>query len=74
MFEGARYWALCYKPEDRESMFSIYLIPPAALDHGVYSASNRNEYQKRKIIIFLGSKVWPVHRTDNLAAICEPVV
>jgi hypothetical protein len=28
--------------------FSIYLILPAALGPGVYSASNRNEYQKQK--------------------------
>jgi hypothetical protein len=28
--------------------FSIYLILPAALSSGVYSASNRNEYQKQK--------------------------
>jgi hypothetical protein len=28
--------------------FSIYLILPAALDPGVYSAINRNEYQKQK--------------------------
>jgi hypothetical protein len=27
---------------------SIYLILPAALGHGVYSASNKNEYQKQK--------------------------
>jgi hypothetical protein len=27
-------------------MLSIYLILPAALGPGVYSASNRNEYQK----------------------------
>jgi hypothetical protein len=27
-------------------MFSIYLILPAALSPGVYSASNRNEYQE----------------------------
>jgi hypothetical protein len=31
-----------------EVMFSIYLIPPAALGPGVYSASNRNEYRKHK--------------------------
>jgi hypothetical protein len=30
-------------------MFSMYLILTAALDPGVYSASNRNEYQKQKI-------------------------
>jgi hypothetical protein len=29
-------------------IFSIYLILPAALGPGVYSASNRNEYQKQK--------------------------
>jgi hypothetical protein len=44
---------LCYKPEGRgfqtwwgEWIFSIYLIFPAALGPGVYSAYNRNEYQK----------------------------
>jgi hypothetical protein len=29
-------------------MFSIYLILPAALGPGVYSASNINEYEKQK--------------------------
>jgi hypothetical protein len=33
---------------------------------GVYLASNRNEYQK--------SKVQLMHRADNLATICEPIV
>jgi hypothetical protein len=28
--------------------FSVYLILPAALGPGVYSASNKNEYQKQK--------------------------
>jgi hypothetical protein len=36
----------------------------------VYSASNRNEYQKQKKM-FLGSKVQWVCRADNLTAICE---
>jgi hypothetical protein len=46
--------ALCYKPEGRGfdtrwgDFFLIYLILPAALGPGVYSASNRNEYQKHK--------------------------
>jgi hypothetical protein len=47
--------ALCYKPEGRgfetrlsERFLSIYLILPAALGPGIYSASNRNEYQKHK--------------------------
>jgi hypothetical protein len=54
--------ALCYKPEGRgfetrwdELFLSIYLIFPATLGPGVYSASNRNEYQKHKIV-FLRSK------------------
>jgi hypothetical protein len=29
-------------------LFSIHLILPAAIGPGVYSASNRNEYQKKK--------------------------
>jgi hypothetical protein len=45
--------ALCYKPEvtgsiPDEMIFLIYLILPATLGSGVYSASNRNEYQKHK--------------------------
>jgi hypothetical protein len=32
----------------RKMNFSIYLILPAALGPGVYSASNRNEYQKQR--------------------------
>jgi hypothetical protein len=47
--------ALCNKPEGHgfvtgcgELIFSIDLILPAALGPGVYSASNRNEYQKQK--------------------------
>jgi hypothetical protein len=47
--------------------FSIYLILPAALEPGVYSSSNRNEYQKEKIMR-------PVRRADNLIAISEPTV
>jgi hypothetical protein len=72
--------AQCYKPEGRgfetrsgELISSIYVILPAALGPGVYSVSNRNENQKQKII-FLGSKLRPVRRADNLIAICEPIV
>jgi hypothetical protein len=36
------------RPEEVNAYFSIYFIPPAALGPGVYSASNRNEYQKQK--------------------------
>jgi hypothetical protein len=60
------YWHfthLCYKPESRgfetrwgECNFSIYLILPAALGPGAYSASNRNEYHKMKNTCFWGVK------------------
>jgi hypothetical protein len=46
--------ALSYKPEDRgfrlaevSAFFSFYLILLAALGPGVFSTSNRNEYQKQ---------------------------
>jgi hypothetical protein len=54
---GGSVKALCYKPEGRGFetrwsewfiFFPIYLILPAALGPGVYSVSNRNEYQKQK--------------------------
>jgi hypothetical protein len=60
----------------RDSMrwikFSIYLIFPAALGPGRYSASKRNEYQSR--IMFLWSRARPVRRADRFIVICEPVV
>jgi hypothetical protein len=39
-------------------------------DAQVYSASNRDEYQKA----FLGGKVWLAHKADNLIALYEPIV
>jgi hypothetical protein len=52
---GIMVEALCYKPINRgfetrlgEWFLSIYLILLAGLGPGVYSASNRNEYQKQK--------------------------
>jgi hypothetical protein len=35
-------------PDEVNEFFSIYLILSATLGPGVYSASNRNEYQKQK--------------------------
>jgi hypothetical protein len=71
--------ALGYKPEGREFetrrseyISSIHLILQAALGLEVHSASNRNEYRSR--IMFLGNRARLVHRGDNLAAICEPVI
>jgi hypothetical protein len=40
----------------RSLNFIIYLILPATIGLGVYSASNRNEYQKQKKV-FLGIRV-----------------
>jgi hypothetical protein len=34
----------------RRMNFSIYVILPAVLSPGVHSSSNRNEYQKKKIV------------------------
>jgi hypothetical protein len=50
--------------------FSNYLSLLAALGPGVYSASNRNEYKKQRKKI-LWSLVQPVHKADNLIAMCE---
>jgi hypothetical protein len=43
----ATSWKLAgSSPEEVIEFVSIYIILPAALGPGVYSASNRNEYQK----------------------------
>jgi hypothetical protein len=47
---------------------SIYLILPATLGPGVFSLSNKNDYQNRKLM-FLGSKMWRVRRADNLTVV-----
>jgi hypothetical protein len=55
------------------SIFSIYLILPAALGLGLYSGSIRNEYQKQKkknLVI----RAWLVHVADNLIVIYELIV
>jgi hypothetical protein len=63
------------RPDEVIFFFLIYLILPAALGPGVYSASNNNEYWKHYTkIMFLGSKVGPVRGADNLTAIYEPIV
>jgi hypothetical protein len=51
----------------------IYPIFLAALSPDVYSASNRNEYQKQRGK-GSGSRAWPVCRAYNLTAISEPIV
>jgi hypothetical protein len=73
--------ALSYMPEGRGFEIrwgewiscSIYIILPVALGPGVYSASNRNKYQRKKCI-YLGSTARLVRRANNLAAMCEPII
>jgi hypothetical protein len=45
MTQAGRLWV---REPISELIFSIYLILQAALGPGVYSACNRNEYQKQK--------------------------
>jgi hypothetical protein len=41
---------------------TAYLILPAAIGPGIYSASSRNEYKKK--ILFLGSRARPASEVD----------
>jgi hypothetical protein len=57
--------ALCCTPEGHcfearwgEWIVSIYVILPVTVGLGVYSASNRNEYQKQKKKCFWGAERW----------------
>jgi hypothetical protein len=61
------------RPEEVNTFFLIYLILPAALGPGVYSVSNRNEYQKQKLM-FLGSRARPMRKAHKLTAISELTV
>jgi hypothetical protein len=64
--------ALFHKPEGRgfQICFQYNAILPALLGPGVFS-----EISSRSIkIMFLWSRARPVHRADNLTAICEPTV
>jgi hypothetical protein len=61
----------------RDTMLAFLVLQPVNRQHpysrimaqGVYSATNRNEYQK----IYVG-KAWPACKADNLSAIYEPTV
>jgi hypothetical protein len=50
-------------------VFKGQIFLPAALGPDVHSASNRSDYQRRKVM-FLESRARPVRRADNLTAIC----
>jgi hypothetical protein len=56
-----------------ELIVSISRVLPAAGGPGVYSATNRNEYQKQKVM-FLESRARPVRKADNLTTIFEPTL
>jgi hypothetical protein len=75
--------ALCCKPEGHGFhswwhlwfFFQIDVILRATLGPGVYSAFNRNEYEKQqKKKMFLGCKAGPVRKADSFTAICELIV
>jgi hypothetical protein len=46
--EWIRWKVVGSRPDEVNTFFSIYLILPTALGHRVYSAANRNQYQKQK--------------------------
>jgi hypothetical protein len=73
MYHGTSWKIAGSRPHEGNELFSIYLILPAALGLGVYSATNRNEYQKKKKML-LRSRARPVRRTDKPTAITEPTV
>jgi hypothetical protein len=53
--------------------FNLPKLSSHIMPFGVYSASNRNEYQKQKNNVS-GSRARPVRRADNLTAVFEPSV
>jgi hypothetical protein len=56
-------------PDEVIKYFSQPNISSRAMDPGIDSASNRNEYQES----FWGVKVLPARKADNITAICEPI-
>jgi hypothetical protein len=54
------------RPDEVNDFFPIYLILPATIGPGVYSASNRNGYQDSS-----RDKGRPARKADNLTFICE---
>jgi hypothetical protein len=67
-------WKVAGSRPDEANFFPICLMFSATLVRGIYLASNRNEYQNKKKIMFLGSRERPVRTADKLTAICEPDV
>jgi hypothetical protein len=56
------------------NLFPVYQILSAALGPGVYSASNKNEYQKQENKIFLESRGRSARSSDNISSVYEPIV
>jgi hypothetical protein len=69
MLQARRSWV-----QDPKKSLNFFNLPNPTRPW-VYSASNRNEYQKqKKKKMFLGSKAQQAHKADNLTTICEPTV
>jgi hypothetical protein len=62
--------AFAYNKNTIKNFFSIHVILPAALGPEVYSASNRNVYQK----IFLGHEAHPESEADHITVISKSIV
>jgi hypothetical protein len=76
---GVCLYALYYKPESRgfdtrRGNFLNLLNPFGRTRPGVTQPLIEMSTRNIKIIMFLGSKVRPMRRADNLTAICEPIV
>jgi hypothetical protein len=61
------------RPDDVIVFFLIYLIFPDAQALGFTQPLTEFITRSRKII-FLGSRAGPVRKSNNLTAICEPIV
>jgi hypothetical protein len=54
----------------KNTYFLFYFFLPAALGPGIYSASNKNEYQKQKKKCLLGGECnWHVRLTTSLPSV-----
>jgi hypothetical protein len=66
----------CYQPrifQSNQAASNSLQLPAAIVALGLTQPLTEMSTKSRKIM-FLESKVRPVRRADNLAAICEPIV
>jgi hypothetical protein len=55
------------RPNETIELFAMYLILSASQFHGIYSASNIDEYRKQKNVLW--SRAQPAHKADNLTCL-----